>query len=76
MSNWELDALWLSLQVALITLSITMPLAVTLGSLMARARWRGHWLLDAVVLLPMALSPALVGFGLLMGLSEEGALGQ
>ncbi len=75
MSNWEVDALWLSLQVALITLAITTPLALALGSMMARARWRGHWLLDAVVLLPMTLSPALVGYGLLMSLSDDGALG-
>ena len=31
MSNWEVDALWLSLQVALITLAITTPLALALG---------------------------------------------
>jgi molybdate transport system permease protein len=42
---------------------------------MTRARWPGHWLLDAVVLLPMALPPAVVGFGLLMGLSDGGQVG-
>lgn len=75
MSAWEVDALWLSAQVALLTLLLSTPLAVALASRMARARWRGHWLLDAVVLLPMALPPAVVGFGLLMGLSDDGLVG-
>ncbi|MDE2401244.1 MAG: ABC transporter permease subunit [Burkholderiales bacterium] len=75
MSSWELDALWLSLQVALLTLLITTPLAVLLASLMSRARWHGHWLLEAIVLLPMALPPAVIGFALLMGLSDDGQLG-
>lgn len=75
MSGWEVDALWLSAQVALLTLLLSTPLAVALASLMARARWHGHWLLDAIVLLPMALPPAVVGFGLLMGLSDDGLVG-
>lgn len=75
MNPWEIEALWLSTQVALLTLLVSTPLAVTLASLMARARWRGHWLLDSVVLLPMSLPPVVVGFALLMGLSDEGLLG-
>ena len=75
MSAWEVDALWLSAQVALLTLLLSTPLAVGLASLMARARWHGHWLLDAIVLLPMALPPVVVGFGLLMGLSDDGLVG-
>lgn len=75
MSAWEVDALWLSAQVALLTLLLSTPLAVALASMMARARWHGHWLLDAIVLLPMALPPAVVGFGLLMGLSDDGLVG-
>jgi molybdate transport system permease protein len=75
MSPWELDALWLSAQIALLTLLLSTPAAVVLAS-PARARHRrGHWLLDAVVLLPMALPPAVVGFGLLMGLSDDGQMG-
>ncbi|RZI82489.1 MAG: ABC transporter permease subunit [Rubrivivax sp.] len=75
MSAWEVQALWLSAQVALLTVLLSTPLAVVLASRMARARWRGHWVLDAVVLLPMALPPAVVGFGLLMGLSDDGLMG-
>ena len=75
MSAWELEAIWLSAQIALLTLLISTPPAVVLASVMARARWHGHWLLDTVVLLPMALPPAVVGFALLMGLSDNGLIG-
>jgi molybdate transport system permease protein len=57
MSPWELDALWLSAQIALLTLLLSTPAAVVLASAMARARWRGHWLLDAVVLCPWLCRP-------------------
>lgn len=75
MSTWELDAIWLSGQIALLTLLVSTPPAVVLASVMAKARWHGHWLLNTVVLLPMALPPAVVGFALLMGLSDDGELG-
>ncbi|RZK99471.1 MAG: ABC transporter permease subunit [Rubrivivax sp.] len=75
MSAWEVDALWLSMQIALLSLLLSTPPAVALAWMMAKARWHGHWLVDAVVLLPMALPPAVIGFALLMGLSDEGQLG-
>jgi molybdate transport system permease protein len=75
MSAWEVDALWLSTQIALLTLLLCTPPAVALAWLMAKARWHGHWLMDAIVLLPMALPPAVIGFALLMGLSDEGQVG-
>jgi molybdate transport system permease protein len=75
MSSFELAALLLSLQVALFTLLISTPLAVALATVMARTEWRGKLLLDTLILLPMGLPPAVVGFGLLMGLGDTGALG-
>lgn len=75
MSTWEVDAIWMSAQIALLTLLISTPPAVVLASVMARARWHGHWLLNTVVLLPMALPPAVVGFVLLMGLGNDGQVG-
>lgn len=75
MSSFEIEALLLSLQVALITLVISTPIAVALATLMARTRWRGKILLDTLILLPMGLPPAVIGFGLLLALSGEGSLG-
>lgn len=75
MSSFELEALSLSLQVALITLMISTPLALVLATVMARTRWRGKLVLDTLILLPMGLPPAVIGFGLLMSLGGDGSLG-
>jgi len=75
MSHAETAALWLSLQVALITLAVATPLAIVLAAWMARSNWPGKVLLDAVILLPMALPPAVIGFALISSLGQRGALG-
>ena len=75
MSSFETEALWLSLQVALITLMISTPLALVLATLMARTRWHGKIVLDTLILLPMGLPPAVIGFGLLLTLTGDGSLG-
>jgi molybdate transport system permease protein len=75
MDRFELEALSLSLQVALTTLLLSTHIALVLATLMARTRWRGKIVLDTLILLPMGLPPAVVGFGLLMALSDQGPLG-
>ena len=75
MSTFELEALSLSLQVALITLRISTPLELVLATVMARTQWRGKLVLDTLILLPMGLPPAVIGFGLLMSLGHDGAFG-
>lgn len=75
MSSFELQALSLSLQVAVITLLISTPLAVVLATVMARTAWRGKVVLDTLILLPMGLPPAVIGFGLLIGLGGVGGNG-
>ena len=75
MTPFESQALLMSLQVALITLAISAPLALVLATVMARTRWRGKLMLDTLILLPMGLPPAVVGFGLLATLGGHGAMG-
>ena len=75
MSAAALSALWMSLQLAALTLAIATPLATALAWWMAKASWRGKLLLDATILLPMGLPPAAIGLWLLISLSEQGALG-
>lgn len=75
MAELEAHAIWLSLQVAVVTVLIATPLSVVLATLMARTHWRGKLLLDTLILLPMGLPPAVIGFALLMGLGRDGELG-
>ncbi len=75
MSDLETQAVWLSLQLAVVTVLLATPLAVALATLMARTQWRGKVVLDTLILLPMGLPPAFIGVGLLLGLGHGGALG-
>lgn len=75
MTAFEVQALLMSLQVALITLLISTPVALVLATVMARTRWRGKLMLDTLILLPMAMSPAVIGFGLLVTLGGDGTMG-
>jgi len=71
-----MEALWLSVRlatcVAVILLLIGMPLAYWL----AQTKWRGKFLLESIVALPLVLPPTVLGFYLLLGLGANGLLGK
>jgi molybdate transport system permease protein len=71
-----MEALWLSVRlatcVAMILLLIGMPLAYWL----ARTKWRGKFLLESIVALPLVLPPTVLGFYLLVGMGANGPLGK
>jgi molybdate transport system permease protein len=64
----------LTLQVAIVATLATLPLAVALGHLLARHRFHGRLLVQALVALPMVLPPVAVGLALLLLLGREGPL--
>ena len=70
-----LAALGASLQIAVLTVLVCTPAAVALATWMARAPWRGKLLVDTLILLPMALPPAVVGLMLAGGLNQAGGAG-
>jgi molybdate transport system permease protein len=65
----------LSLKVAFWSVAVSLPPAVACAYLLARARFPGKVLLDAVVHLPLVLPPVVVGFGLLLLLGRNGPVG-
>lgn len=71
-----LDVALLSLRVSLVATALILVPGVALGYLLARGRFRGKALLQAVVSLPMVLPPVAVGLVLLILLSERSALGR
>ena len=71
----ELDALLLSLQIALAAVTVSLPLAVAVAWVLARARFPGKSLLDAAVHLPLVLPPVVVGYFLLLLFGSQGPLG-
>lgn len=71
----ESTALTLSLAVATRSVLCSLPLAVALAFLLARKRFAGRTLLDAVVHLPLVLPPVAVGYGLLLIFGSRGLIG-
>jgi molybdate transport system permease protein len=71
----ELTAIALSLKVAAVAAVCSLPAAVAVAWLLARRRFPGRALLDALVHLPLVLPPVVVGYALLVTLGTRGAIG-
>ena len=67
--------LWLSLRVAGVATLLALVLGVALGWLFARRRFRGATVLEAVCMLPLVLPPTVVGYGILVLMGRQGAVG-
>ena len=71
-----MDALWLSIRlsscVAIILLLIGTPLACWIS----QTRWRGKFLVETIVALPLVLPPTVLGFYVLIALGSNGPLGK
>lgn len=75
MTAEEASALALSLRVSLWAVAASLPVAVFVAYLLARGRFRGHALVDAVVHLPLVLPPVVTGYALLLLFGRQGPLG-
>jgi len=76
LSPAELEALALSLRVASWNLAVGLPLAVAVAWILARRRFVGKELLNALVHLPLILPPVVTGYVLLLLLGRRGPLGE
>jgi molybdate transport system permease protein len=76
MTDAELEALALSLEVALRSVLFSLPVAIATAWLLTRRRFTGRTLLDAFVHLPMVLPPVMVGYVLLLLFGVRGPLGR
>jgi sulfate/thiosulfate transport system permease protein len=70
-----LHALWLTLLVVLIAVPLDTAFGVGVSLILARHRFRGAWLLDAFVDLPLAVSPVIVGLALVLVYGKTGWFG-
>jgi molybdate transport system permease protein len=71
----ELEALALSLRIALVAVVCALPFAVGAALLLARTRFLGRPLVDALVHLPLVLPPVVIGYLLLVTLGTRAPLG-
>ena len=72
----ETTAILLSLKVAATAALASLPVGIAVGWLLARRRFFGKSLLDALVHLPLVLPPVVIGYALLVWMGHNGAIGR
>jgi molybdate transport system permease protein len=75
LSEAELQALWLSLTVALRSVAFSLPFAVVTAWVLSRGRFWGKTVFDGFVHLPLVLPPVVVGYLLLIAFGVRGPIG-
>jgi molybdate transport system permease protein len=76
LSPEELTAIKLSLRVATWATIVSLPFGVLVAMLLARGRFYGRSLLNALVLLPLILPPVVTGYVLLLLFGRQGPVGR
>jgi molybdate transport system permease protein len=71
----EIEALVLSLRVAVVAVAAALPPAVAVAFLLARGRFPGRALVDSLVHLPLVLPPVVMGYLLLISFGTRAPLG-
>ena len=72
--SWE--ALWLTLRLAVTVSALLLVLGIPIAYWLTRSRWRGKFLLEALVALPIVLPPTVLGFYVLMALGSRSPVGR
>src|SRR2546428_4229588 len=67
---------WLSLRVALTATALTLLAGVPTALLLARKRFPGRNVLEAMVVLPLVLPPTVLGYYLLVVIGSRGPVGR
>lgn len=71
--EWQI--IGLSLKVSLVAMAFAAPIAFALAWVLARTRFRGMVVLDALIHLPLVLPPVVTGWLLLLAFSANGPVG-
>ena len=74
-SEEEWTAIRLSIEVAALAVTVSLPFGILVAYLLARGRFYGKAVLNAVVFTPLILPPVVTGYLLLMALGRKGLLG-
>jgi molybdate transport system permease protein len=70
------EALFLSIRLALTVSAILFLLGLPLAYWLAEARFRGKFLIEAIVALPLVLPPTVLGFYMLVAMGPRGPVGK
>jgi molybdate transport system permease protein len=72
----ELVAIKLSLRVALVATLMSLPIGILIALVLARGRFLGRGLLNALVLVPLVLPPVVTGYLLLLTFGRNASVGR
>jgi molybdate transport system permease protein len=72
--DWQ--AFWLTFRLAIMVSAILLALGLPIAYWIAFSRWRGKFLVEAVVALPIVLPPTVLGFYVLVALGPHSPLGR
>jgi molybdate transport system permease protein len=70
------EALWLSVRLAACVGAVLVVLALPLAYWLSQTGWRGKFLVESFIALPLVLPPTVLGFYLLVAMGGEGPLGR
>ena len=71
-----MEALWLSFRLAGFVSAILLMIGMPVAYWLAYSNWRGKFLLESVVALPLVLPPTVLGFYALVAMGPRGPLGK
>ncbi len=71
-----MEALLLSIKLAMCVSAILLLWGVPLAYWLANSQWRGKFLLESIVALPLVLPPTVLGFYVLVAMGPRGPLGR
>ena len=69
-----IHAFWLTIEIAVIAVPLNTVLGIVTALVLVRGRFRGKWALEALIDLPFAISPVVVGLALLLVYGADGWL--
>lgn len=72
--DWQ--AIWLSLRLSACTMLVLVVFGLPLAYWLANTRWRGKFLIEAIVALPIVLPPTVLGFYVLMAIGPLSPVGR
>src|SRR5260370_12404199 len=71
-----MEALWLSMKLAACVAAILLLIGMPVAYWLAYSNWRGKFLLESLVALPLVLPPTVLGFYALVAMGPRGPLGK
>ncbi len=76
LSEYEWQAVLLSLKVSSLAVVCSLPLGILMAWILVRCRFPGKSLLDSIIHLPLVLPPVVIGYLLLVVMGRRGVVGE